>query len=168
MELEFQDLLLHQGIPSEEMIKKWCQEYSSAPWCIIFDDLSKEYHSNSIGGDLSTKFSHHFNVTVIVVKHSLYQSGSKKDASRLITLNTHNFIFTRSLRDLSTFSCFGRQCLGNKGGNTMLQAFIDATDKRDGSAGYLLVTLHPILSHRKMLLFTNIFSGEGDLIGYLT
>ena len=169
-EKDIPEAQLHKGLPTQEELEGWIALYSHSPWIICIDDLGQEFHNSQIGSDICTKLSHHFNVSVILISHSLYQAGTKAGSSRLISLNMHNFIFTRSLRDLGVYANFGRQCLGNGCGSAFVQSFLDATEPRDDieKPGYLLATLHPLYSTRGLLLFTNIFRDEKPLVGYKT
>ena len=159
---------LHQGFPSSDQLQEWIARYSSSPWMICVDDMSQEFHNSDVGSQICCKLSHHYDVSVVLVSHSLFQAGTKASSSRLISLNMHNFIFTRSLRDLGVYQNFGRQCLGNGCGRGFVQCFLDATEGKNDpdKPGYLVVTLHPIYSNRSCHLFTSIFKDEGDLIAY--
>ena len=168
MEDDFPEVEIFKGFPDLEQLQIWMDMYSSQPWLICLDDLSKEFNSNPLGGELATKLSHHNNVTLCVINHSLFSGGSKTPFSRLINLNMHNYIFTRTLRDLNVFNVFGRQCLGTGYGKAFVSAFLDATEGRgdEDNPSYLFVSLHPIFSRRDCMLFSNILPGEGVMIAY--
>ena len=164
------EIELHKGLPTSEQLSSWIALHSQSPWMLILDDLNRNLHESPISEDLSCKLSHHHNATVCVIGHSVYGSGGKSGRGRLISLNTHYFFFTSSLRDRGVFATFGRQILGSGRGGIFEKAFLDATTKQkdDGKPGYLFVTLHPLYASRDCMLFGRIMPDEAPTIAYKT
>ena len=73
----------------------------------MFDDLEDELVKNmDMFRQLWTVLSHHLNTTPIAVLHNLYAKNI-----RTVSINTHRFVLTRSLRDSSQISFLSRQSL---------------------------------------------------------
>ena len=162
------DVELFKGLPSEDQLGSWIAMYKHQPWLLILDDLSTNFHNSSMGGDICTRLSHHYNCSLVNLSHTIFQSGSSSGRSRIVSLNMHHFLLLPTNRDLSTISHFGRQVMGNGFGNAFVDCFLDATERRDDSKRptYLLVTLHPLYSNRQCLLFSKILPDEAPMIAY--
>lgn len=70
--------------------------------CIIFDDLMKELSNCEIILDIFTKYSSHWNVSVIFITQNVFYKG--KNSSQNVTLyrNTHILILFKSFLDTTT------------------------------------------------------------------
>ncbi len=160
------DIHFHQGVPAETDIDTWISQYSKHPWILILDDMLTDFANSDIADKLLSRITHHHNCYLFLVGHTLFSKGK---SSRLISLNCHSFILTRSCRDYSQLTTFGRQLLGTGQGKKFLEAYLDATEIRlDNRPSYLFVNVHPICSKRNYMLFTNIFPEEAPVILYKT
>ena len=82
-------VVLHEGLPSYDQLKEWSKLFHDKHYCIIMDDLMTVMCSNEhikYSESLFTKYSHHLNITLIVLTQSLFWGGS-----RTLSLNTYSF-----------------------------------------------------------------------------
>lgn len=158
------DIEFYRGFPNQEDIDLWVAQYSNQAWMLCFDDLQTDFFNNELGYQLLSRLSHHNNISVFVVGHSLFGGGK---FARQISLNFHYFILTRSVRGIDSVSRFGQQLLGKNGGRHLLDIFLDATkvtEKR--RLMYLFISAHPLFSQKDKMFYTNIFSSEQPLVLY--
>ena len=161
---EFDDVVYHKGLPSQETLDDWIALYENDGWILCFDDLSTEFYSNKSSENLISRVVHHSRLYLIIIGHNLFSNGKH---ARFASLNYHSFLLTRSCRDLNQFAILGRQLFGVGKGQKFVQCYIDATELRPNQRpGYLFVNTHPIYSSREGMLFTNIFPDEYPQILY--
>lgn len=158
----------HRGLPEDDIIQSWVASYSHEPWMIIMDDLGRSYCGSNFGVNASQRLSHHRNVTLLVIGHSCFQTSAKSSFSRAVSLNTHYYIFSRSLRDIGVYSCFGRQAIGPEYGKAFVNAFLDCTEgnKDPEKPPYIVVSLHPVTTSRELQVFSSIFPDEFPMVGF--
>ncbi len=160
------DIHFHQGVPLESDIEHWIAEYSSQPWVLVFEDMQTDFLNSDIADKLLTRLTHHHNCFVFLVGHTLFSRGKN---ARLVSLNVHYFILTRSCRDVQQLMTFGTQLLGAGQGRKFLEACLDATELRTNQTpSYLFVNVHPLYCKRGQMLFTNILPSEAPLVLYKT
>ena len=147
-------------------IDAWINKYSHTYWCIILDDMQNEFVNSDISERLLSRLISHHRCFLFLLGHTLFPKGKH---ARLVSLNFHYYILTRSCRDTAQISTFGYQILGVGQGKTFLAAYLDATDlKPNGRVGYLFVNVHPRHANRQQRLFTNILPSEAPLVIYKT
>ena len=117
---------------------------------LIIDDQQLEALNSKVIADLFTKFSHHKNITTILILQNLFHQGKY---SRDISLNTHYFVLFKNQRDINQVKVLGNQ-LGIS--NLLLDSYFDAT--KDPFA-YLLIDISP-KSDKELMLRTHIFPDE--------
>ena len=92
-----------------EALKSLVEPHRERGSILVFDDLEDELVKNiDMFRQLWTVLSHHLNTTPIAVLHNLYAKNI-----RTVSINTHRFVLTRSLRDSSQISFLSRQCYPN-------------------------------------------------------
>ena len=117
---------------------------------LIIDDQQLEALNSKLVADLFTKFSHHKNITTILILQNLFHQGKY---SRDISLNAHYFVLFKNQRDINQIKILGNQ-LGLS--NLLLESYFDAT--KDPFT-YLLIDISPT-SNRNFMLRTHIFPQE--------
>ena len=116
---------------------------------LILDDLLMEtMESKDFLPKLFTKYSHHLNLSVIVLTQSLF------DVSRTCRISSHYTVLFRNLSDQLNVETLGRQMFGKRTPYFMA-SFIDATSKQ---YGYLMICSHPRETNEKYRLLTDIFA----------
>ena len=73
---------------------------------LVIDDLMEEVSSSKDIADFYTKFSHHYNYSIITLTQNLFCKGP---FFRTISLNSHHFWLMKSVRDISVIKTIGRQ-----------------------------------------------------------
>ena len=136
-----------QGLPDYHFLEGL--EHKNHKLLIIDDQQLEALNSKSVV-DIFTKFSHHKNITTIIILQNLFHQGKY---SRDISLNTHYFVLFKNQRDINQVKILGHQ-LGIS--NLLLEAYFDATED---PFSYLLIDISP-KSNRELLLRTHIFSEE--------
>jgi hypothetical protein len=96
---------------------------------LIIDDFQNRVKEMT---DLFTKYSHHRNVTVVVLLQNPFAPHT-----RTLSLNAHYFVFMRNPRDKSQILHLARQIAPGKS-DRVVEAFNDATQL---PFGYLLIDL---------------------------
>lgn len=93
---------------------------------IIIDDLMNTLSESQEVCDLYTKYSHHLNISVIILVQNLFEKGKY---FRTISLNTHYLWLLKSVRDTSIISTLGRQMMNSK---FLSKCYKDAVSKKFG------------------------------------
>lgn len=95
----------YEGIPEDDEIKNIFNRHKDRGGCIaIFDDLMSEINETMI--NVFTVYSHHMNVTVLLLVQSLFlQSKSYKTCS----INSHYIVLMKNARDGTSISHLARQ-----------------------------------------------------------
>lgn len=125
---------------------------------LVLDDLMTDVMKSKPAEDLFTKGSHHLNLTVIFIVQNLYIPGV---GGNTIRLNTHYNILMTNKTDLEKIERLGRK---TGLGKTLLLAYKDACDSQDRRYGYLVVDMSPHNSNPDLVLKTNVFPGENQII----
>ena len=98
------DLTLH-GLPDEEYLKEIFDRYKNDGGCLlIIDDQMQNLDQKIV--NIFTIYSHHFNVTCVLLTQSLFLSS--KDY-RTISLNAHYIILMKNTRDSSSVTQLAKQ-----------------------------------------------------------
>ncbi len=163
---DINNLILHEGLPTEDTINQWIAQFGKTTWLLAFDDMQDIFYESNISKNLLTKLCHHHNCYCIVLGHNLFAQGKY---ARTVSLNFHYFILTRNCRDINQISHFGYQVFGKGFARKFLNVYLDATEiQPNHRPGYLLITSHPLLSQRNYRLFTHIFEDnlDGPLMVY--
>lgn len=129
------------------------------PAWIIFDDLMQDAVNSRQISDLSTKGSHHRNLSVILLTQNFFVQGKEM---RNISLNSHYIVLFKNPRDKTIARSIARQMYPDKL-LAFQRAFEDAT--RDPYS-YLFIDLKPNTYEERRLL-TNILDEEGPLFSYI-
>ena len=156
------DTKFHYGMPSEGDLLEYIKEYKGEHVLLIFDDLGSEVANSKLLRDISTKMSHHRNITVIILSQNIYTPGK---SSRTQSLNSHYFILTRTCRDLRQIGVLGSQLFPGKS-SKFLDIYKDAVDKpfKENSTPFLLINCHPFKSIRNCQLMSGIFPLDGTFL----
>jgi hypothetical protein len=142
-----------EGVPTEEIIKKWSREVGGKHILLVLDDLQHDVCSSKDMAVLFSVTSHHCNVSCILVAQRLFPQSK---FSRDLCLNCHYIFLLSSKRDKLQVANMGRQlCPGQSAYFT--SAYDDCMAAKPYN--YLLVDLHPS-SPRQYLLRTDIFPDE--------
>ena len=158
LQADVKNLILHQGLPSEDEIEEWyCEKDPNVHKLIVLDDLSHLIVNNQNIELLLTQGSHHKNISVIIITQNLFNNGKY---ARSQSLNTQYFIIFRNIRDGNQIKCLSRQLFPSTP-NKVVLAYEDAIKEQ---YGYLVIDVHPF-SNDKYRLRTKIFPTE-DLIIY--
>lgn len=121
----------------------------------VLDDLMTSINSQHIS-DLFTKYSHHLNISVIVLLQNVFTKG---EFVRTMSLNTKYLVMFNNVRDKQQFAYLARQ-IEPHNSKELLRIYNEATNRPHG---YLICDFQqeqsPLLRYR-----TNIFekyhSGE--------
>ena len=101
---------------------------------LVIDDLMEEVSSSKDIADFYTKFSHHYNYSIITLTQNLFCKGPFFPT---ISLNSHHFWLMKSVRDISVIKTIGRQMGKEK---LVIEAYLDAVKDR---YGYLFLNCSP-------------------------
>ena len=104
------------------------------PRILIIDDSINEVANSADVADMYTKYSHHYNYSVIVLTQNMFAKGKY---FRTISLNTHYLWILKSVRDTSTVKTLGAQMGQQK------FLFDCYTDAMKTSYGHLFINLRP-------------------------
>jgi hypothetical protein len=96
----------HRGI-DEDLISR--ENLKDEHTLLVIDDLLDEADSTLLS-NIFTKFSHHRNITVLLLSNSLF---SKQKNYRLLAVNTQYYFIFRSARDHSSVATLARQMFGS-------------------------------------------------------
>jgi len=113
-----------KGMPDENKLKRIMEKHSKKGGCfIIFDDLMSD-----IGHTLCncfTVYSHHYNVTVLLLIQSLFLENK---SYRICSLNAHYIVLMKNKRDGASVSYLARQ-ISPYNTQYITQAYNKATEK---------------------------------------
>ena len=101
---------------------------------------------------LFTQGAHHLRLSVLFITHNCFQQGK---CSRTISLNTHNLVLFRNMRDGQQIVSLGKQ-LYPCNGKALVEAYQDATKQQ---FGYLIIDL-TANGDDLYRMRSNIFPGE--------
>ena len=128
-----------EGLPSLDFLQNLSE---SSHKLVIIDDQQIEACNSSIIADIFTKYSHHRNISVILVLQNLFHQGKH---SRDISLNTNYFVLFKNPRDINQIKVLGNQLGLGKG----LETVYKEVTKQPYS--YLLIDLTPSVEFNHML-----------------
>ena len=140
-----------EGLPTQLFIENLVSSQSSL---LIVDDQQQSALNSELIANIFTEYSHHKNITVILVLQNLFHQGK---FARDISLNTHYFVLFKNQRDINQIKILGNQ-LGLK--NHLYDSYIEATKN---PFSYLLVDLSPG-ANNDFMLRSNIFPEENPTI----
>ena len=140
-----------EGLPTQEFIDNTS---SNQPILVVIDDQQQIALNSELIANLFTKYSHHKNITVLLVLQNLFHQGK---FARDISLNTHYFVLFKNQRDINQVKILGNQ-LGLS--NHLFKSYIEATKN---PFSYLLIDLAPG-SNNEFMLRSNIFPNEDPTI----
>jgi energy-coupling factor transporter ATP-binding protein EcfA2 len=102
---------------------------------IVYDDLMDVISSSQEIADFYTKYSHHYNYSIITLVQNLFHRGKH---FRTISLNCHHFWLLKSVRDYSVIQTIGRQMGSQK---FVFESYLDAIKSK---FGYLFLNCSPV------------------------
>jgi hypothetical protein len=127
------------------------------PRLLILDDLLNQVYSEEVC-DLSTKGSHHRNVSVFLLTQNFFHQGTK---CRGIWLNAKYLVALKNVRDRNQFSFLTRQ-VNTENSDSLYRAYLDATGKPHG---YLILDFAQDTDDRDRFR-TNVFPDQYPLVLY--
>jgi hypothetical protein len=150
MEKNIPNLILYQGLPSNDQIEEWSNGLSHT--ILVLDDLMHQVTKNEESMTLFCVTAHHKQVSVFFLTQNLFMPGKY---ARTISLNCRYVILFRSVRDSKQIISFGSQVYPGKS-----KYFKDAYEKATSVPyGYLLIDMSPSTPD-KYRLRTHILPGE--------
>ena len=135
----------HQGLPSEEFLHQ-------GNMIIVIDDLMQEAKSNTVVSDIFTKYSHHNNVTCVVLLQNLFPKGSQM---RNISLNSNYIVLMKNSRDRAQIRHLATQMYPGDS-KFLVKSYEDSTKE---AFGYLLLDFRNT-TDEKVRVRTGILPGE--------
>jgi len=111
----------HDGVPQN------FDNDHSKPCLIILDDMLNEVYSKDVC-DLSTKGSHHGNISVILITQNLFHQWR---FYRDISLNVKYSVALKNVRDKSQFQYLARQ-VQPEDSDSLCKFYLDATERPHG------------------------------------
>ena len=106
----------HPGLPTQEML-------DAGNAVLVLDDLMDTAKNSSLISDIFTKYSHHNNITCIVLMQNLFPKGSEM---RNISLNANYIVLMKNSRDRAQIHHLARQVYPGKS-QFLVKAYEDAT-----------------------------------------
>ena len=102
---------------------------------IVYDDLMDAISTSQEIADFYTRYSNHYNYSIITLVQHLFHQGKY---FRTISLNCHHFWLLKSVRDYSVIKNIGRQMGQQK---FVFESYMDAI--KDSRFGYLFLNCSP-------------------------
>ena len=153
LENEVENVTLHEGLPSKELIESIGSEDERDHSVLVLDDLMDEVCKSAEMCALYTRDVHHRRISVITLSQNVYHQSKY---SRTISLNMAYMILMKTCRDLQQIHHLSRQRYPSTP-KRLLEAYEDATRK---ARGYLVVNNLTGTDDEDIRLCTNIFPGE--------
>lgn len=119
---------------------------------LIVDDLMNETRNSTLLANYFTKFSHHNNVSIVLLNQSLFPKGKEM---RTVSLNAGFIVCFKHARDQSQIMHLARQIFPGQT-HYLLESFRDATTM---PYGYLLMDFKAT-TPENMRLRTNVFPDD--------
>lgn len=133
MERTIPGLVLHEGLPSQDTLDNFT-DIRQHRICII-DDLSHEALNSQLVQLMFTRFSHHANLSTVLISQNIFEQGTKKST---ITANVGYVILLKSPRAACQLGILSSQIYpGQKEG--VLAAYKDAVQ----NYGYFVLDCMP-------------------------
>ena len=146
------------GVPDrEDFLRQLAEHRDKGGSLIFFDDFSSLIEENK--NDFVYYFtiaSHHYKASMFLIIHSLFSP-----ALRLLSLNTHRFILTKSPRDMGQVRILGSQAFPGRSAY-VVDSFEDATSEK---FGFLVLDFSPHCDKRLRIL-GDIFTSDGVISVY--
>lgn len=162
-----------EGLPTEEDLRELAgkprlrgnaREAAFDHSLIVLDDLQNEALNSETVSQLFVKFSHHFNQTVILVMHNVFEKGK---FAKLIRNNAHHMVLFKNLKAHDQIERLARQTFGRQA-YKFLSAYEDATSWKPSTGQctsenhYLWVDLSNSTRNNLYRLRTDVFN-EAEL-----
>ncbi len=156
MKQDIPGLEFHEGLLSKDELMSWGEDPSRSHKLLVMDDLISPACQSHDVLDLFQIFTHHLNITSILVSQMLFPQGKY---ARNISRNCHYILLFNSLRDKLGASILARQMMPGKG------AFFQSALEKATSVTYrcLVCDLHP-MSDGRYRLRTNILPHQDEII----
>ena len=147
-----------RGVPDrEDFLRQLAEHREKGGSLIFFDDFGGLIEENK--DDFVYYFtiaSHHYKASMFLIIHSLFSP-----ALRLLSLNTHRFILTKSPRDMGQVRILGSQAFPGRSAY-VVDSFEDATSEK---YGFLVLDFSPHCDKRLRIL-GDIFTSDGVISCY--
>lgn len=153
LESELDNLILHEGLPTREIIDRIGSEEEEDHSLIVLDDLMDEVCKSPEMCALFTRDVHHRRISVIMITQNIYHQSRY---SRTINLNSGYLILMKTCRDLQQIHLLSRRMFPSTP-KRLLEAYEDAIRR---PRGYLVVNNLTGCSDEDVRLVTNILPGE--------
>jgi hypothetical protein len=150
IDAEDENVEIHNGMPSEEMIKSQCHNFNNL--LVIIDDLMCNLSGNFLD-ILFTRGSHNWGVSVILVSQHLFTKEL-----RIPRNNSHYIGLMRNKMGESQVRCLASQLFPDENYAYFKETYKDVMKKK---FNYLIIVLHPEIPD-ELQLITNIFGEEGE------
>ncbi|PFX15461.1 hypothetical protein AWC38_SpisGene20314 [Stylophora pistillata] len=149
-EMHQHGIKFHDNLTNEEQLKQWLPKDGGI---LVMDDLMTEGGDDKEVLDLSTKHSHHRNITVIYLCQDMFPPSKY---AKSISRNAHNVVAFKNARDQLGFKHLLLQAFPMEWQDIM-QVYCEATQR---PYGYITLDLHPASkdAHR---VFSHLLTHEG-------
>lgn len=161
LESELSHITFMKGLPSEDNLYELTSSRKHV--LLVLDDLMMESQSSKFIEKIFCIFSHHFNMSVLILAQNIFYQGRN---SRTISLQLHYFVLFRNNRDKSQILTLARQIAPRKT-DAFLEIYDDCMSK---PYSYLVIDIAPN-SNEEYKFRTNIFAqlpGEVEAESYPT
>jgi len=145
---------MHEGLPTIDTLK----QFKGRRLLLILDDLITNLHKNPDAEKLFSVFSHHFDMSCIVILHSIFYSKTVRN----MRLNCSYLCLFKNNADKLSVRYLASQLYPNNR-NFFIQSFEDATQNPHS---YLLVDVHKD-TPKEFRLRTSFFHDEELTFCYL-
>ena len=110
-------------------IKSLIRDQKSKNGCLIFDDLMKEMGDCDVLVNIFTKFSSHWNVSVIFITQNIFFQGKCKEQNMTLYKNAHMIVMFGNFLDNTTTSKVASRIKGSKDKSAVKDLLEDIQDK---------------------------------------
>ena len=141
------DVIIKQGLPEIEDLKK----YAHLKPLIVIDDGMLKLDQNTDCLRLVSVLTHHLNMAVIFLLHSIFYSKT----IRMLRLNSTYIILFKNTADMSSARCLASQLMPGKG-KAFMAIYMKVTSK---PYSYLLIDLDKACDDQ-LRLRDNLFPNE--------
>lgn len=146
----------YEDMPNVSRFHEGLVDYAELPndqehRLLVLDDVAEEAGNSQAVCDLFVKFSHHRNISVVLITQNVF---AKSRFFRTLSLNTQLFFLTNNVRDRTQIATLARQIFP-RNSKYLLQAFDHAMKSQ--VYGHLMIDLH-VASDDRYRLRGNIFT----------